>query len=581
MDASQLRTILWLRWRLSRNQMARAGSLGAVLSLIVIAIGLAVGVGGAFAGLLAGIFAMPKVAPRTMLFVWDALVVMFLFFSMVSIVSDIQRSETIDIGRMLHLPVSLRQIFVINYLASHLSLNVILFVPGMLGLALGSAIGRRAGMIWMLPLVIGFVFMITAWIYCLRGWLVTLMINPRRRRAIIAGVTVAFVLLTQLPNLLIHTVSDRDRHRREPTQSAPSDGQEQAPPQKEKRDAIPPIVLTAHRVVPFLWVGNGAMALASGDARPAMLAAVGVFGVGALGLRRAYRSTIRFYQGGETNRKTKKKTKARKVVRVQEDLNGRLPGIPDEASTLALAFFRCLKRAPEVKMALGMNLMWLMIFGGMVLFKRSSNVPDGVRPFMATGAIAVTFFGMNQLMFNLFGYDRSGFRTLVLLPTRREWILLGKNVALFPIAAGVGAVLLLLVTIAIHVPAAVVVATVLQLPAAFLLVSMMGNFVSVLVPFRIIPGSMKPTKTNATTTFLIIVSHMTFPLVMAPVFLMPALGALFSWAGWAPAGLVNLAGSAILLAVVAVCYRFSLPALGNVLERRERAILDIVAREVE
>lgn len=585
METGQLRTILWLRWRLSRNQMSRAGSLAAVLSLIVMAAGLAIGVGGALAGLLVGIFALPKVAPTTLLLIWDGLIVGFLFFSMVSIISDIQRSETIDIGRMLHLPVSLKQIFVINYVASHLSLNMILFVPGMLGLALGATLGRGLTMIWMLPLVIAFVFMITAWIYCLRGWLVTLMINPRRRRAIVAGVTVAFVLLTQLPNLLVHAVSDRHPHRSPLAQSAPSQEQGQAPTQEGPARGIPPIVLTVHRVVPFLWVGNGALALASGDVRPAVLAAIATFGIGALGLRRAYRSTIRFYQGGETNRKkkpkVKRRAKVRKAAQVRDDLNGRLPGIPDEASTLALAFFRSLKRAPEVKMALGMNLMWLMILGGMTLFKRSASVPDGFKPFIATGAIAITFFGMNQLLFNLFGYDRSGFRTLVLLPTRREWVLLGKNIALFPIAAGVGAVLLLLVTVAVRLPATVLVATVLQLPAAFLLVSMMGNLVSILVPFRVIPGSMKPTKMRTTTVLLVMVSHMTFPLVMAPVFLMPGLGALCSSAGWAPAGPVNLAGSAILLVVTIFCYRLSLSPLGDVLERRERMILDVVARDVE
>ena len=41
MDTDQLRTILWLRWRLSRNQWSRAGGLAVVLTLIVIGIALA------------------------------------------------------------------------------------------------------------------------------------------------------------------------------------------------------------------------------------------------------------------------------------------------------------------------------------------------------------------------------------------------------------------------------------------------------------------------------------------------------------------------------------------------------------
>lgn len=581
MDTDQLRTILWLRWRLSRNQWARAGRVAAVLTLIVVALGLVAGAGGALAGLLAGGFALPKVPPTMLLAIWDAVIVVFLFFCMMSIVSEIQRSETIDIGRMLHLPISLRQIFVINYLASHLSLSIILFVPGMVGLALGLTLGRGLVMLWLLPLVIGLVFMITSWIYCLRGWLVALMINPRRRRAIIAGVTVGFILLTQLPNFLVQLTSDRGRHRPRTVSSASSEEQDQTPSQDKRERTIPPLMLTAHKVVPFLWVGNGAMTLAAGDVRPAILATLGVFAIGTLGLGRAYRSTIRFYQGGETTKKTVPKTKATVVVRVRDDGDGRLPGIPQEASTLARAFFRSLKRAPEVKMALGMNLMWLVMFGGMALFKRSSTTPDIVKPFMATGTVAVTFFGMSQLMFNLFGFDRGGFRTLVLLPTRREWILLGKNLALFPVAAAIGLVLLALVTIAVRPPTVVVVATILQLPAAFLLLSMMGNLLSVLVPYRVAPGSMKPTKTRMTTTILIVLSHLLFPVTLAPIFLMPLSGLLFERAGLAQAATVNLIASAMLLAAIVVCYRFSLPALGDLLERRERQVLDVVAREVE
>ncbi|MDI9432141.1 MAG: hypothetical protein QM570_10510 [Planctomycetota bacterium] len=581
MDTDQLRTILWLRWRLSRNQWARAGGLGAVLTLIVVALGLVAGAGGALAGLLAGGFALPKVPPTMLLAIWDAVIVAFLFFCMMSIVSEIQRSETIDIGRMLHLPISLRQIFVINYLASHLSLSVILFVPGMIGLALGLTLGRGLVMLWLLPLVIGFVFMITSWIYCLRGWLVALMINPRRRRAIIAGVTVGFILLTQLPNFLVQLTSDRGRHRPRTVPSASSEEQDQTASQDKRERTIPPLMLTAHKVVPFLWVGNGAMTLAAGDVRPAILATVGVFAIGALGLGRAYWSTIRFYQGGETDKKTRPKAKTRVIVGVRDDGDWRLPGIPQEASTLAWAFFRSLKRAPEVKMALGMNLMWLVMFGGMALFKRSSATSDIAKPFMATGAVAVTFFGMSQLMFNLFGFDRGGFRTLVLLPTRRQWILLGKNLALFPIAASIGLVLLALVTIAVRPPATVVVATILQLPMAFLLLSVMGNLLSVLVPYRVAPGSMKPTKTHTTTTLLILLAHLLFPVTLIPIFLMPLSGVLFERVGWASAATVDLIASAVLLAALVVCYCFSLPALGDLLERRERQILDVVAREVE
>ena len=394
MDWSQLGTILWLRWRLSRNQWCRGGKLNALLTTIAVGIGLAIGAAGGLGGVLAGTFALAKASPLVMLAVWDGIVAAFLFFWMIGIVTEIQRSETIDIGRMLHLPISLRGIFLVNYLASHLTLSIILFLPAMLGLCLGLILGGEWSMIWMFPLVLGLAFMVTAWTYCLRGWLVTLMVNKRRRRAIIAGITFTFVLLSQLPNLLGNFLHDPERHRPRPAISAPPDGQTATRPVGGDKVRLPPTVLAAHKYVPFLWVGNGAMSLAAGNVWPAVLGAAGAFGIGGLGLRRAYRTTLRFYQGqarrpsgGQAaSKKSAQRPKAAKVTAGRTLLERRLPGVPDEAAALGLAFLRSMMRAPEVKMALATNFAMLLIFGAMILLRRSAALGDPVKPFILTGA---------------------------------------------------------------------------------------------------------------------------------------------------------------------------------------------------
>ena len=46
---------------------------------------------------------------------------MFLFFWLIGLIVEIQRSETIDLPKLLHLPVALGRVFVLNYVASHLS----------------------------------------------------------------------------------------------------------------------------------------------------------------------------------------------------------------------------------------------------------------------------------------------------------------------------------------------------------------------------------------------------------------------------------------------------------------------------
>lgn len=184
-------------------------------------------------------------------------------------------------------------------------------------------------------------------------------------------------------------------------------------------------------------------------------------------------------------------------------------------------------------------------------------------------------------MYNLFGFDRGGFRQLVLLPTPRKQILLGKNLAFLPLAVGIGAILLVFVKIVMSIPFVIFIATGLQLLAAFLIVSMVGNLISILVPYRIAAGSLKPTKSSTKTTILIIVSRIFFPIFMAPIFFPPAMGLLFSSVGWLPAAPVNLLFSAALLALLALFYRLSLGPLGELLQRREKQILQVVTKEVE
>ena len=82
------------------------------------------GLAGSLVSVLLGVLRLTKAPPQTLLLAWDGLIVAFLFFWIIGVVSNIQRSETIDMGKMLHLPVSLRGLFLINFLASHLTLSL-------------------------------------------------------------------------------------------------------------------------------------------------------------------------------------------------------------------------------------------------------------------------------------------------------------------------------------------------------------------------------------------------------------------------------------------------------------------------
>jgi ABC-2 type transport system permease protein len=205
MNWEQFQAILWLRWRLTRNRLARAGSLNLVLSLIVLGVALLGGMVAGVAGVLVGAFALRGAAPQVLLLVWDGVLFAFLIFWLVGLTIEIQRSETIDLSKLLHLPVTLQQVFVLNYVASHLTPSLALFVPAVLGLGIGLAFGAGLRMLLLVPLALSFVFLLTAWTYCLRGWLTALMVNKRRRRAIIVWITLVLVLAGQLPNLILNS----------------------------------------------------------------------------------------------------------------------------------------------------------------------------------------------------------------------------------------------------------------------------------------------------------------------------------------------------------------------------------------
>src|SRR5258705_850918 len=156
------------------------------------------------------------------------------------------------------------------------------------------------------------------------------------------------------------------------------------------------------------------------------------------------------------------------------------------------------------------------------ILSRGTPAPGGIAtPFLATAAVAFTFFGLLQLMFNQFGFDRDGFRALVLLPARRRHTLLAKNLSLVPLAFGMGLAFLVILKVALEMPWLVFLAACFQLAATFLLLSIAGNFLSIVTPYRIGAGSLKPTKATGKMAFLIFFSHLLFPVAMVPIFIPP------------------------------------------------------------
>jgi hypothetical protein len=114
-----------------------------------------------------------------------------------------------------------------------------------------------------------------------------------------------------------------------------------------------------------------------------------------------------------------------------------------------------------------------------------------------------------------------------------------------------------------------------------ILACLMGNVLSILIPCRIDPGSMKPTKMPAGMMLVMAVCQLLSVIGFAPAFLPP-----FAERWWRNAGLssavpVNLLLSVGLAGLAAFVYWRALGPLGRLLQRRETKILGVVSTEVE
>jgi ABC-2 type transport system permease protein len=592
MNWEQFRAILWLRWRLTRNQLTRGSGIGAViagLAGVLLVVG-ALGIGAAAA--LVGTFAMKTVSPMTMMFVWDGIALAMLFIWLLSVLAELQRSESVDLTRLLHLPVSLKQVFVFNYLVSLVSLGTIVALAGMLGLSAGLTFSQGPLFLLALPLVTAFIFMVTAWIYCLRGWLLSLMINPRRRRAMVMWITLGIILLGQSPqliNLAWQRKSRAEREARHDAQQQTTDAQDgvsrpNPTPAKDRKEYYATVAAQVHPWVPLLWLPNGARGLAAGEILPALWGGAGMFALGWLGLHRAYRATLKYYRGEQRVKPLRVPASPKKALKPARNwVACRPPWVRDDTAALALAQLRSMTRAPEVRMMLAMGL-FLAIFMPLMIFWRggtSRHLPEAAKPFLGTGAVVMVLFALLQLVCNQFGCDRDGFRGLVLLPTPRERLLFGKNLAFAPLAVGIALLPLAAMSVFANLSVLVVLASGMQFAAAFFIVSTIGNLASILIPYRIAAGSLKPSKQSWRIQLLMMLVHFLFPVVIAPVFIPPILGLLAQrWAGLSSA-LVNFLAALVLVGAFGLVYWVTLSPLGRLLQRRETNILRAVTEVTE
>lgn len=611
MSWQHLRAFVWLRWRLMANGWRRGGQINFIITVFFAACAVAASLP-LFAGSLwLGMRLFANQTPEHLLYTWDVLVVGFTFIWSIGLITELQRTESLALSKFLHFPVSIQGAYVLNYLSSLVSLTTILFAPVMLGLALGLVFSKGPLLLLTLPLLLAFLLMVTAISYQLQGWLASLMTNPRRRRAVVVGITAAFVLVAQLPNLLnMFGAWQPDRQRlkafvreqealKQEYDSGKIDGQAYAHRMEEankrhQQETNQRMATMAGKwqrtvgllnwVVPIGWLPLGVRYAAEGSVLMPVAALVLLTAIGSGSLWRGYRTTMRLYQGAYTARKPRAAPRAAVRPAAAAEISGkgllelRLPGFSEPVSAIAMACFRSLLRSPEAKMMLLTPLLMTVIAGG-VIVRQQDAVPAQLRPILAIGVMLTALFGMMHLMANQFGFDREGFRVLVLCSAARRDILLGKNLAFLPVAAAIVGFLVGALEVVCPMRFDRFLAMVPQFMSMYLLFSALMNMLSIYTPIYLAAGSLKPANPRLLTVLIQILSFtIFFPLTQLPTLLPLGLEMLSEQLGWTQRAPIFLLLATAECAAVIFIYACLLRWQGGLLQGREQRILDVVTK---
>ncbi|HUQ71107.1 MAG TPA: hypothetical protein VM165_16390, partial [Planctomycetaceae bacterium] len=129
MNWQHLQTLLWVRWRLTVNHIRRHGALNLVILSIASGLALVASITGFFVALIAGMRFLPGASPAVLMYLCDGWVLAFLFFWTIGVITDLQRGEMLSLDKLLHLPTTLTEVFLFNFLSSLVSLTTLTFVP--------------------------------------------------------------------------------------------------------------------------------------------------------------------------------------------------------------------------------------------------------------------------------------------------------------------------------------------------------------------------------------------------------------------------------------------------------------------
>ena len=617
MNWSQFQTLFWLRYRLAYNYARRNGLASSIILMVFVGLGLAASVFGFLGALIAGALFLPDATSDQVILITDGWLGAFLFFWTIALLTELQQDNQLSLENLLHLPTSLREVFLFNFLATLISLTTVVLVPPFAGFLIGLSLAKGISALAALPVLAAFLFVVAALTCHFRSWLQSLMANKRRRRTVMTVVPIVFVFAAQAPYFAgmmfqaemgqtVRPLHSVDLQRRDALLKKLQDQEitldefsrqsaemeQSAVKQAQFEDGLwSQRLRMANLWLPIGWLALATQSAAEGDILPALLAVLVMTSVGGLSLRWAYRSTLReVIQGDDARRSHRKETvpgawqRTDKRLSVGNRLERSLPFATEPIAVVAWAGWVSLIRSSEVKVMLLAPFIILLVSG--VAISQASeglrNVGDA-RSLLLIGSLWMTVLCMGQLPQNLFGFDRTGFRAYLLTGIPRHHLLIGRNLSLLPLVLLISLPTLALCQFFVTASWFHVIAILISLPTVFLMLCLTGNVVSTYFPYGLKPGTLQPVSINGVLILLQTLSIGLLSLVVTCLAAIPIVVELIAqYADLIDPRLpVSILLALLELAAMLAIYALLIPRQGDLLQERETQVLLAVATSAE
>lgn len=632
MNWEHLKTISWLRWRLSVNQFRKIGKGHRWFSILILCAAVLFASLMAWVGCFARMPFLDKAPPSTFLLIWAGIATTYLFTWSIGVLTDLQKKEPLTLNKFLHLPLSPANAFFANFLSSFVSFSNVLVLPAMLGFTarMVTLLGWRMSACFLL--LFAFFLMVMALTYQVRSWLGAIMLDKRKRRSVLSIATISFILIVQIPNLInisiqstkttipdapnenqlatdkkpVNELLDKSRpepniHTNKVKEPPGMVGDKEIPTQESTARTDPTLVppidtarLTAIKnyvriacvIIPFGWLALGVESMANGnsllDYGVALFCICGMLVITVLSLKQSYHSTLRLYRG-DTKQKNQNEPPTGKASRETPSWSERLiwrsfPFLSPHQSAIAGSALLGLVRAPEAKMVLLSPFLVVALVGGSLAYRNADLIEPIYRSLGGIGAVTFGMIGIMHLTNNQFGYDRQGFRCLLLCPVRRRDILIGKNMALAPFALLVGVSATVLIQIFTPMAISHCLATLVQIGTIYLVSCLVGNLMSIKAPIAIHAGTMRPNNINLSVATLQILLTLLLPIGLFPT-LIPLLTEVAVQYFWKQTTIpIYLLLSVTLFAFTIWVYRLVISRQAEMLQACEIKILEAVTK---